>query len=66
MANFDMWAWYGQGLLPQVGANDLNASYDGQVWSAGADFDYANYGNMQMVDANDDGNLSDNDSGDGS
>lgn len=65
MPNFDMWAWYGQGLLPQVGPNDLRAGYNNQLWTAGSSFEYAPYGSMQMVDADGNGILRDSDTGDG-
>ncbi|WP_232616908.1 Hint domain-containing protein [Celeribacter baekdonensis] len=54
MATLDMWAWYGQGLIPQNGAADLDGSLNGVEFTAGVDFDYYNYGDLQMVDA--DGN----------
>lgn len=65
MPNYQMWAWYGQDLLPQVGGNDLNGAYNNRTWTAGTDFTYASYGTMQMVDADGNGLLRDNDLGDG-
>lgn len=61
MATYDMWAFYGSGLIPQVGGNDLQGGLNGTTYTAGTDFDFANYGTMQMVDGNNDGLLRDSD-----
>ncbi|WP_240664624.1 Hint domain-containing protein [Paenirhodobacter ferrireducens] len=66
MATYDMWAWYGIGLVPQVGDNDLRSGLNGTTYAAGANFDYYRYGAMQMIDGDNDGTLRDNDADDGS
>ena len=67
MANYyDIWAWYGQGLIAQSGGNDLTDGLNGTVFTAGPDFDYELYGNLQMKDANEDGFLQDTDVDDAS
>lgn len=66
MANHDIWAWYGAGLIPQIGANDLRNGLNSTTYTAGTHFDFQPYGTMQMVDGNDDGVIRDADMGDGS
>ena len=60
----DSWAW-STTSVPNTGGNDLNGGLDGSIYTMGTNLDYHLFGEVQMVDGDDDDLINDTDVDDG-